>query len=261
MFQTAVIASGSKGNCVLLQTSSTALLLDAGISLYRILEAMHALNAPVDKLAGVIVSHEHSDHIRSVGAVCRKLKIPIYINRPTLARCEDRLGRIDDRLCIFNTGNSFSIGDIMVEPFASSHDAADSCNFIFHPENQPEQKLGVATDLGYPTHLSIHKLSGASTLILESNHDITMLMDGPYEWHLKQRIRSNHGHLSNEQAVGLISTLHHHGLKNLILAHLSETNNLPSIAEKTMRDYLESIRSDVKLLIAQQDRHTPLISV
>lgn len=261
MFQTSVIASGSKGNCVLLQTSSTAILLDAGISLYRIVDAMQALHASVDKLAGVIVSHEHSDHIRSVGAVCRKLKIPIYINRPTLSRCEERLGRIDDRLHIFNTGSSFMIGDIVVEAFASSHDAADSCNFVFYPENMPERKLGVATDLGYPTNLSLHKLSGASTLILESNHDLTMLMDGPYEWHLKQRIRGNHGHLSNEQAVGLISALHHNGLKNLILAHLSEINNHPSIAEKTMRDYLESIRSDVKLLIAQQDRHTPLISV
>lgn len=261
MFQTCVIASGSKGNCVLVQTASTALLLDAGISMSRILVVLDIFHIPHSKLAAVIVSHEHSDHIRSVGAISRKLKIPIYINRLTLSRCEDRLGNIQNRIELFQTGNRFEIGDLIIEPFTSSHDAADSSNFLFYPEQNSQYKLGVATDLGYPTQLSVLKLSGASTLVLESNHDETMLLEGPYDWHLKQRIRSAQGHLSNVQAVGLISSIHHPGLKNLVLAHLSETNNLPSLAEKTMRSYLESIRSDVKLYVAAQDTHTPLLEV
>lgn len=261
MFQTTVIASGSKGNCVLVQTSSTAILLDAGISMRRIFEAMEALQINPYKLAAVVVSHEHGDHTRSVGAVSRKLQIPVMLNRPTLAYCGDRIGNVRDRINVFQTGSTFTVGDITIEAFAASHDAAEGCNFCFYPTHEPHKKLGVATDLGYPSQLSVLKLSGASTLILESNHDETMLMNGPYDWHLKQRIRSAHGHLSNIQAVGLLSSVLHPGLKNLILAHLSEINNDPSLAVSTMRNYLESVRSDINLLVAMQDRHTPLIDV
>jgi phosphoribosyl 1,2-cyclic phosphodiesterase len=261
MFQTSIIASGSKGNCVLVQTDDTALLIDAGISMRRILDTMATLEIPENRLAAVLVSHEHSDHIRSVGAIARKLKIPIYINRPTLSLCGDKLGNIGGLVNIFNTGSSFQIGDIEVEAFAASHDSAECCNFTFAPQRDNSRKLGIATDLGYPTQLSIMKLSGSSTLILESNHDEVMLMNGPYDWHLKQRIKSSQGHLSNIQAVGLVSSLPHHGLKNLILAHLSETNNDPILAERTMREYLSSIRSDAMLMVASQDTHTPLIDI
>jgi phosphoribosyl 1,2-cyclic phosphodiesterase len=261
MFQTSVIASGSKGNCVLVQTSSTAILLDAGISMFRILEAMEALRIDPRKLSAILVSHEHGDHTRSVGAVSRKLRIPIMLNRPTLSRCGDRIGNVGDRIQIFQTGSSFTIGDISVEAFASSHDAAEGCNFCLYPASEPERRLGIATDLGYPSQLSVVKLSNASTLILESNHDETMLMNGPYDWHLKQRIRSTHGHLSNLQAVGLLSSILHPGLKNLILAHLSEINNDPALALSTMRSYLDSIRSDINLQVARQDTHTPLLDV
>lgn len=261
LFQTTVIASGSKGNCVLVQTARTALLIDAGVSMRRILDVMEGYNIDKNKLAGVLVSHEHSDHTRSVGAISRRLQVPVVINRLTLSSCEGKIGDVGERIMLFNTGSSFLIGDIVVEAFASSHDAADSCNFVLYPEMNPGLKLGIATDLGYPTQLSVLKLSSASTLIVESNHDDTMLMEGPYDWHLKQRIRSAHGHLSNNQAVGLLSSLIHPGLKNLILAHLSEVNNCPIVAEQTMRAYLESIRSDVNLMVARQDRHTPLIDV
>jgi phosphoribosyl 1,2-cyclic phosphodiesterase len=183
------------------------------------------------------------------------------LNRPTLAYCGDRIGNVQDRITIFQTGSTFTVGDITIEAFASSHDAAEGCNFCLYPTHEPQRKLGVATDLGYPSQLSVLKLSAASTLILESNHDETMLMNGPYDWHLKQRIRSAHGHLSNIQAVGLLTSVLHPGLKNLILAHLSETNNDPTLAESTMRSYLESVRSDINLLVAMQDRHTPLIDV
>jgi len=261
MFQTIIIASGSKGNCVLIQTENTALLLDAGISMQRIMECLESFHIEPAKINGILVSHEHSDHIKSVGAVSRKLKIPVYLNRPTLSSCAERLGDVQDRIVLFNTGSSFTIRDIIVEPFSSTHDAAESCNFVFYPVFEPKRKLGVATDLGYPTQLCLLKLSGVSTLILESNHDEKMLMEGPYDWKLKQRIRSVQGHLSNVQAVGLISALIHPGLKNLVLAHLSEINNLPSLAEKTMQDYLDSIRSDIKLFVAEQNHPTPPIEI
>jgi len=261
MFQTSVIASGSKGNCVLIRSPKTAILLDAGIAFRRIREAMEELGVLPSQLAAVILSHEHSDHSRGVGAVSRSLGIPLYTTEDTYYTAINKLGNLKGRLQFFASGSAFRIGDIHIHPFASSHDAIDSCNFTFSCEVKPEAKLGVATDLGYATNLCLHHLRDCSTLILESNHDEQMLHDGPYDWHLKKRIKSRHGHLSNVQAVGLLSQLKIHKLKNLILAHLSEINNTPDLAHKTMQEYLNQIRSDINLLVAEQDCHTPLIEV
>jgi phosphoribosyl 1,2-cyclic phosphodiesterase len=261
MFQTTVIASGSKGNCVLIRTERTAILLDAGISAKRIFASLDALGIDKACLAGVILSHEHSDHCRSVGAISRMLKIPLYLTADTHMQASFKLGKLQDRSRFFKVGHTFEIEDIIIHPFQSSHDAIDSCNFTFVKKGLPETKLGVATDLGYPSKLSLMHLKDSTTLVLESNHDERMLMDGPYEWFLKQRIKSSQGHLSNDQAVGLISQILHPGLKNLILAHLSEINNTPEKAEVTMRNFLQEVRSEVRLLIAEQDRHTPLLDV
>ncbi len=261
MFQTTVIASGSKGNCVLIRTERVAILLDAGISAKRIYEALEALKIDKSSLAGVILSHEHSDHCRSVGAISRMMKIPLYLTADTHMQASHKLGNLQDRNRFFRAGHTFEIEDIIIHPFQSSHDAIDSCNFSFVKKGMPGAKLGVATDLGYPSKLSLMHLKESTTLVLESNHDERMLMEGPYEWFLKQRIKSSQGHLSNDQAVGLISQILHPGLKNLVLAHLSEINNTPAKAELTMRSYLQEVRSEVRLLLADQDMHTPLIDV
>ncbi len=258
MFQVSVLASGSKGNCILVRSRNTGVILDAGISLKRIWEAMDALALPHSIIKAVLVSHEHSDHTRSAGALARSLKIPLYISADTYACCAHRLGKVHERMQYFEVGTDFLIGDILIQPFRSSHDAVDSCNFCFVHD---DRKLGVAIDLGYFSKLTLLKLSGAHTLVLESNHDLQMLMDGPYDWNLKKRVKSEHGHLSNDQAVGLLSQILHPGMQNLILAHLSETNNLPEIAYKVMDDYLQSIRSDIKLMVANQHIHTPLLDI
>lgn len=261
MFQTSVLMSGSRGNAVLVRTAETALILDAGVSARSVLAALEKLGVSPDEIHGVLVSHEHSDHTRGVGPLTRRLKIPLYINEDTLSQCNSRIGNIPGGIKLFETGESFQVRDLIVHPFSSSHDAADSCNFTFRREEDEERKLGVATDLGFPSHLALNRLKNCSTLILESNHDVNMLMTGPYDWPLKQRIRSDNGHLSNEEAVGVVSQVMHQGLKNIVLAHLSEENNNPQIALKTMRDYLNSVRSDAKLLVADQREHTPLLNV
>ncbi len=261
MFQTSVLMSGSKGNAVLVRTAETALILDAGSSARAILAALEKLRVAPGEIHGLIVSHEHSDHTRAVGPLARKLGIPLYINEDTLEHCDHRIGKIPGGIRFFETGESFQVRDLIVHPFSSSHDAADSCNFTFRRHDDEERKLGVATDLGFPSHLAVNRLKYCSTLILESNHDVTMLMEGRYEWPLKQRIRSNNGHLSNEEAVGVVSQVMHQGLKNIVLAHLSEENNNHQLAFKTMRDYLDSIRSEALLLVAGQHEHTPLLSV
>ncbi|MCK9557916.1 MAG: MBL fold metallo-hydrolase [Candidatus Cloacimonetes bacterium] len=258
MFQTSVLASGSKGNSILVRSRDTGIILDAGISMKRIWEALDTLRIQRSIIKAVIVSHEHSDHTRSAGALCRSLKIPLYISPDTFAYSSHRLGSVDERLCYFDAGTEFLIGDILIQPFRSSHDAVDSCNFTFEHD---DRKLGVAIDLGYFSKLTVTKLSDVHTLVLESNHDLQMLMDGPYDWNLKKRVKSEHGHLSNEQAVGLLSQVLHPGLKNLVLAHLSETNNRPDLAYQTMNEYLQTIRSDINLMVADQYCHTPLVDI
>jgi phosphoribosyl 1,2-cyclic phosphodiesterase len=175
--------------------------------------------------------------------------------------CKHRLGNLYDRLEFIQAGESFTIRDLVIHPFSSPHDAIDSCNFTLMQEDQPDLKLAIATDVGYQSRLLTMHLSNCSTLILESNHDRKMLLEGPYDWNLKQRIMGNHGHLSNLDAVGVISQVIHSGLKNLILAHLSEVNNLPDLAEQTMQEFLQSIHSDTRLLIAQQYTHTGFIDI
>jgi len=261
MFQTSVLVSGSKGNSVLVRTDETAILLDAGMPAKTIFAALDSLSVPRESIKAIVVSHEHSDHIRGVGVVARALGIPIFANEDTYCYCFDRLGKLPWEPVFFETGRGFQIGDLLVHPFSSSHDAVDSCNFTFRRVDDEERKLGVATDLGYPTHLAIDQLSHCTTLVLESNHDLNMLMTGPYDWALKQRVKSRLGHLSNEQAVGLISAVLHHGLDNLVLAHLSETNNHPDLAYRVMHDYLNSVRRDIRILVAGQTEHTPLINV
>ncbi len=258
MFQTSVLASGSKGNSILIRSRNTALILDAGISLKRTWAALEALAVPKSSIQAVIVSHEHTDHTRSAGAMARKLKIPLYISPDTYAYCAHRLGKVEERLTYFESGIEFMVGDILVRPFRSSHDAIDSNNFCFEHN---ERRLGVAIDLGYFPKLTIARLSQMHALILESNHDRDMLRDGPYPPSLKQRVRSEHGHLSNDEAVGLISQILHPGLHNLVLAHLSETNNLPDLAFKVMNEYLQSLRSETKLHVASQNIHTHLIDI
>lgn len=261
MFQTSVLMSGSRGNSMLVRTKETAVLLDAGVSKKAIFAALDSLGVSHTSLKAIIVSHEHSDHILGVGIVARALKIPVFINADTYASSEVRLGKLPVEPIFFETGESFQIGDLFIHPFSSSHDAVDSCNFTFIREGDAEKKLGVATDLGYPTRLTVEKLKNCSTIVLESNHDPLMLMTGPYDPALKQRVKSKLGHLSNTQAAELIQDVIHHGLQNLILAHISEQNNLPALALSIMQKNLAELKREVNLLIALQDQHTPLIDI
>ncbi|MDD2332709.1 MAG: MBL fold metallo-hydrolase [Candidatus Cloacimonetes bacterium] len=261
MFQTSVLASGSKGNCILVKSKNHAIIFDAGISVKRILACLESLDVPPSSLVAIILSHEHSDHSRCAGALSRTLKIPLYATNETYNASLSKLRNLHDRIIHFEAGTSFTIENFRIHPFSSSHDAVDSCNFSISCFDHEDRVLGIATDLGYPTRLSTKHLKDSTTLILESNHDVKMLLEGPYDWFLKQRVRSSQGHLSNEQAVGFISQIHHPGLKNLILAHLSEINNTPELAEQCMQGFLNSIRSQLRLLIASQHAHTPLIDV
>ncbi len=262
MFQTAVLSSGSKGNSFLVRTDTTKILVDVGMSYKQIALACNSLALSPEKIQAVIISHEHSDHIKGLGVICRKLKIPVFVTEATYGAGKRHFCNISSDIIHFNQGEYLTIGDLIIHPFPSFHDAVDGSNFIVTQKDNPERKLSIATDLGFCSKMLIEKVKNSSTIILESNHDIPMLMEGPYPWELKQRVKSINGHLSNDQAIGLLSQIFHSGLENIILAHLSEKNNHPTIVERLFTEYLGSINAfNTKLIISYQNRATNLIDI
>jgi phosphoribosyl 1,2-cyclic phosphodiesterase len=226
-----LLASGSKGNCLFLETDSCRLLIDAGLSGREALLRLASIGVAPESLDGILITHEHTDHIRGVGALARRLKIPVLCGSRTHEAARHVIGKVD--LVEFDPGSSFTFKGISVDPFPITHDACDPVGFRIEGG---EGCIGFATDLGIATRLTQEKLKGCRALVLEFNHDEEMLQNGPYPWHLKQRIRSRHGHLSNSEAAVLLDELLHPGLEGVFLSHLSEVNNDPALAMTAARD-------------------------
>jgi len=219
----------------LLETEESAILVDAGLSARELERRIKiAGNAP-ENLDALLVTHEHNDHSSGVGPLVRRFSLPLYMNDGT-RRSLSRLGRID-RFHEFETGDNFEIRDMRISAVSQTHDAVDPVGFVVETA---AGKVGVATDLGVATRLVRDRLKGCRVLVLEANHDEEMLRDGPYPPHLKQRIRSTHGHLSNAACADLLSDLLWEGLETVFLAHLSEVNNDPDLALSSILCVLEN---------------------
>jgi phosphoribosyl 1,2-cyclic phosphodiesterase len=227
------LASGSKGNCLYLETGETRVLIDAGLSLRETLVRMETSGIDPAGVHAVLVSHEHIDHIRSAGAYSRKFKVPVIASHLVCKKAEKYLKK--SRVIEFEAGRALGFRDCVIDPFPITHDACDPVGFILESR---EGRCGSATDLGIVTRLVTDKLAGCRALNLESNHDVEMLMNGPYPWDLKQRIKSRHGHLSNEESLELLHDLAHAGLEALVMAHLSEVNNHPDHVVRTTKAFL-----------------------
>ena len=227
-----LLASGSKGNAVYIESGDTRLLIDAGLSAVEVLRRLELIGVDPASLDAVLITHDHNDHIRGAGILARKLKIPVVVSYPTRGATESVLKKCN--LVEFESGYSFAFRDLMIDPFPITHDATDPVGFVIESS---EGRIGFATDLGIVTRLVTEKLKDCRLLVIEANHDEEMLMNGPYPWHLKQRIKSRHGHISNTESMGLLEELLHEGLQGVFLAHLSEVNNdpkLPQIAAENL---------------------------
>jgi phosphoribosyl 1,2-cyclic phosphodiesterase len=227
------LASGSKGNCLYLETGDTRLLIDAGLSLRETLLRLEGCGIDPDRIHAVLVTHEHIDHIRSAGSFSRRFKVPVLASHLLRRKAEKYLSKT--QVIEFEAGSAFDFRGVRIDPFPITHDACDPVGFVLE---SPEGRCGSATDLGVVTRLVTEKLRGCRFLNLESNHDPEMLMNGPYPWDLKQRIRSRHGHLSNEESLELLHELAHGGLEALVMAHLSEVNNHPDHVLRTTGTFL-----------------------
>jgi phosphoribosyl 1,2-cyclic phosphodiesterase len=249
------LASGSRGNAVYISDGRTGLLVDAGLSGVEIERRLAARALCPRRISAIIVSHEHSDHVKGVGVLARKYSLPVYMTPGTAKAVGTKLGRIDE-VRHFEPGTRFSVDRLTIHPFAVSHDAVDPAGFTI---SRNGTKIGLATDLGIPTTLVKAHLRACALLILEANHDPDLLMHGPYPWHLKQRVRGRTGHLSNGQSRELLQSVIHEGMRHVILGHLSQQNNTPDHALSEVGPALNGFKT--RLSVARQDACGELIRV
>ena len=229
------IASGSSGNCIYVGSGRHHLLIDAGISGKRVEAGLKELQLSGKDIDGILLTHEHSDHIKGLGVLSRKYEIPIYATPGTAeaVKAMNSLGKIDGELFReIHADQDFQIGDLLISPFHISHDAAEP---VAYRIACGEKKMAVATDLGVYTDYTIEHLKGLDVLLLEANHDIHMLQVGGYPYYLKQRISGDLGHLSNETAGKLLCQVLHDDLKAIMLGHLSKENNYAELAYETVK--------------------------
>lgn len=239
MFRLTVLGSGSAGNCALVETNQCRLLLDGGLSARQIVKRLAQVYINPLEIDGILLTHEHCDHVQGLQVFCKRFAIPIYCNRLTaeaLKHCADANVR-DWRF--FSTGREFAIKDITIETFPVPHDAMDPVGFVLH---HGPASLGFITDLGFVTKLVLERLRPVSSLVVETNHDEQLLQnDNHRPWSVKQRIMSRHGHLSNAAAAGLVGTLAGHRLNRVVLGHLSRDCNHPDLAVRTVRHQLDDV--------------------
>lgn len=260
------IASGSSGNCIYVGSEATHLLVDVGISGKKAEAGLNELDITGRDLDGILVTHEHVDHIAGLGVMARKYHIPIYATPGTISAIQNcsSVGKIEEELFVpIRPDNKLCIKDLVINPMKISHDAAEPVGYRVSYGNR---RVAVCTDLGYFNDYTVECLRGMDAVLIEANHDVKMLQVGPYPYHLKQRILGDRGHLSNENSGRLLSRILHDNMKSIVLGHLSKDNNLPELAyeavrmEITMGDNPYNA-SDFDIQVARRSDVSPIIQI
>lgn len=228
------IASSSSGNCICIGSDHTTILIDAGISGKKVEQGLNSIDMTTKDIDGILITHEHIDHVKGLGVLARKYGIPMYATPGTLASIMQNtcLGKIPDGLFVTIAEDMpFRIGDLEISPFSISHDAAQPVGYRVSHEGKT---AGLATDMGKFDQTTVEKLSGLDVLLLEANHDVNMVHVGSYPYYLKQRILGERGHLSNEMAGRLLGEILHENMQHVLLGHLSKENNYAALAYETV---------------------------
>jgi phosphoribosyl 1,2-cyclic phosphodiesterase len=248
------LGSGSKGNVTLVEFGATRILVDAGLSAKDVAQRLEAIGVASESITCLLLTHEHHDHSRGVERFSKKHKVPVACAPDTLEAMNLSYIHLA-RWHAFEPGRPFEIGDVTVDPFHVPHDAARPVGFLLRGHGV---RVGIATDLGHATTLVVERLRGSHVVMVEANHDDAMLRDGPYPWHLKQRVGGNQGHLSNDEAAALVAAVATDDCRAVILAHLSDQNNTPALARRAASMALaDAGRHRLEMRIARRSRPTP----
>lgn len=257
-FSVYTLASSSKGNCVYVRLGDTGLLIDAGISCKRITDALRSLGSELADIQAIFVTHEHSDHVSALETISKKHHIPIHMTEQSARAflCSPKTEHAAEMILTHPPHFTVKVGALEVRSFVTPHDSAGSVGYIV-TDGTPEHTLALATDIGCITDEISDALIGVENVILESNHDENMLLCGSYPYDLKRRILSDHGHLSNDCAAAFVCRLAASGTKRILLAHLSEENNLPELAYQSSQTAL--CGADISVTVAAVCTPTRLI--
>lgn len=254
MFNFCSLYSGSSGNSLFVESENTKLLVDAGVSSKKIEEALAKLEINPTSIDGILITHEHSDHVQGLGTFAKKFNLPVFVNEKTLDAMPKQKEKISEKnIKLFNINEKFEIGDLKVKPFSIPHDAANPCGFNIFKD---DKKISIATDIGHMTNGILKNLEDSIFIMLESNYDPEVLKYSKYPYQLKTRIAGPDGHLSNELAGKTISYLLNSGLKQAVLGHLSKQSNFPELAYKTVIEEIMCTKYDensLKLSVASRD--------
>ncbi|MBO4884665.1 MAG: MBL fold metallo-hydrolase [Clostridia bacterium] len=232
-----VFASGSSGNCALVRGEDTSILIDAGISLRRIRTALRAEGLDMDDISGVLITHEHSDHIAALRMMAKYCRVPVFAPGTVAWHLDGQLPELGDRLRRIDENEEFCIGGLRVRAFPTPHDTDQSVGYRIDAE---ERRLGFCTDTGFVSETMLRNLAGCDAALIEANHDLDMLRGGPYPFPLKRRILSERGHLSNDDCAALACALAGSGTRDLVLGHLSRETNTPALALAAVRRALDA---------------------
>lgn len=257
MNRLATLFSSSSGNCTLVCNNDTNILIDAGVSASRIVASLKEFNLDICEIDGIVITHEHTDHIKAVGALSRKFNIPVYANEPTMSELIASVGDLHDRnIRIIQSGKNFDIRSMGITPFSIPHDAKAPMGYTI---DLGDSRVSVATDTGHITKSMLVNMSKSDAVLIESNHDENMVKNGKYPYALKKRILSDNGHLSNDNAAWLATQLAMWGTKKIILGHLSDNNNIPEIAYKTTEKKLceNNIKPNNDVLLKVASKNNP----
>mgnify|MGYP000217001005 CR=1 FL=1 len=262
MFNFCSLYSGSSGNSLFVESENTKLLVDAGVSSKKIEEALANLEIDPTSIDGILITHEHSDHVQGLGTFAKKFNLPVFVNEKTLDAMPKQKEKISEKnINFFKIEEKFEINDLKIKPFAIPHDAANPCGFSVY---KGDKKISVATDVGHMTNSIVKSMEESLFVLLEANYDPEVLRCSPYPYSLKTRIAGPTGHLPNEMAGKTLTYLLQSGLKNAMLGHLSKESNFPELAYQTVLD--ELIRNDynensLSLGVASRDTHSKLIEL
>lgn len=257
------LSSGSSGNAIYIESENSKILLDCGLTGKLTELLLKNIGVNPNELNAIFVTHEHIDHIKGVGVMSRKYDLPVIANEKTWLAMRNKIGKIDQKnINVFKSNTFFTFRDLDVQNISTYHDAVDPVFFIFYQSNQ---KISILTDTGVVSQVIVDAVRNSDVIVLESNHDISMLENGPYPIDLKYRIKGDHGHLSNDTSAEIMKNIVNAKGESIVLGHLSTTNNTEIIAYNNMKENLESIGinvdKDINLTVAKEYQESKIIDL